>query len=1050
MSQAASRHTPAPENPLWFLLLQSYCGAIAALHEQAEQIESSEATMVQTLKKYHEAMHQYHELKEQFDHQYSQQYQQYFALPMPCYSWQFIDGTLQLIDFNPAAARFSRDNLDHQTVAIGHSPDKLFLGLPALYRYLIDCYESHTSNTYHLEFAHLQLYLKVDYVYLEPDQILMFIDDESEQVLTEQKLRNKAKQQSTIARLGQLSLETGQLDKLFCQSVTAIARILGLPFACLYRAQPNTASCLLEAGYGWAQDLIGLVTVSKQPTQSHVGYILAHQETITIEDLRVETRFKGEPLLHNHRIVSGVGVLVGRGDRPWGVLAVYSLEARQFSRDQIHFLQAIANILATAISREQQTQNMNLLQRSIDAIEQGVVITDPQQSNNPIIYASEGFARITGYETSEIIGQNCSFLQGQETQQPALDELRNAILRGQPCQVQLRNYRKTGDLFWNDLRIFPVRDDKGYLTHFIGIQTDVTERRAAADHLHQRDFQFRQTFNLAPIGMAITDLEGHYEAINPSWCKTLGFDLDELQGKSLIEVTHPEDVAEDLRQNQELQSGQIKQFQREKRYVAKNGRTIHTLMQAVLVETAAGEPLHVIRQMVDISDRKNMEAQLIHDALYDPLTNLPNRSLLQERLQQSLKHHQRYPVYNFAVLFLDLDHFKWINDSLGHQVGDQLLKAFATRVQDFLRETDTLARLGGDEFVILLDEIHHESYAIQIAHRIHEVLQQPFPLAGQDIFVNTSIGIVQGSSDYQTPDALLRDADVAMYQAKSRGRSRSEIFDHKLQTEVLHRRHLEQDLREAIAAETLVMRYQPIFSLDTQSWAGVAAQIHWQHPRDGWIDPDYFLAIATDIGISRPILCWGLERACRDLQQWQQTSAAPSLKLRMAMSSAQLRDPQLIQLITDMPEIYNCNYDQLIIEFREKQKGEIAAEVRQHLTQLKTLGVHLYLSHFGETSLVLNPQYHQFIEGVILEATLLKNATEVQDSEVALFEALVHLAQSLDLDILVRDIQTSTQRRLARSFNCAFGQGALFGEWQTQQQISHLLQSPAIAYPSSS
>ncbi|OKH14602.1 diguanylate cyclase domain-containing protein [[Limnothrix rosea] IAM M-220] len=1048
MSQSASRNTSSPEKTLWFLLLQSYGGAIAKIQEQAEYINTIETSLEQTLGKYHEAMHQYHDLKEQFDHQYSQQYQQYFSLPIPCYNWQYIDETLQLVDFNPAAAKFSRNSLEHQTISIGHKPEKLFLGLPALYRYLVDCYESKSSSTYHLEFDHLQIYLKVDYVYLEPDQVLMFLEDESERVLTEQKLRQKAKQQSTIARLGQLSLETtAQLDRLFCQSVTAVARILDLPFACLYRSQPNTSSCLLEAGYGWADDLIGLVTVSKQPTQSHVGHTLATKQTVVIEDLRLETRFKGEALLHNHRIVSGVSVLIGSGDHLWGVLAVYSLETQVFSKDQIYFLQAIANILATAVTHHQQTQNMNLLHRSIDAIEQGVVITDPQQVHNPIIYANEGFAKITGYDTSEIVGQNCNFLQGQQTQQPALDELRKAILRGQPCRVLLRNYRKTGDLFWNELQIFPVRDDQGYLTHFIGIQTDVTERRAVADHLYQSDFQFRQTFNLAPIGMAITDLEGRYETINQSWCHTLGYEPRELQGTSYLDVTHPDDVPEDLHQNLELKTGHIKQFQREKRYLAKNGQVIHALMQAVLVETATGEPLHVIRQMVDISDRKQMEKQLIHDALYDPLTNLPNRSLLQERLKQSFKHHQRYSGYDFAVLFLDLDHFKWINDSLGHQVGDQLLQAFALRVQDCLRETDTLARLGGDEFVILLDEIHHESYALQIAQRIHGVLQQPFRLAGQDVFVNTSIGIVQGSHDYQSPDALLQDADVAMYQAKSRGRSRSEVFDRKLQTEIANRRHLEQDLREAIADQGLAMRYRPIFSLEKQELVAVAAQIHWFHPRNGWVDPEDFWAIATETGLSRQLLRWGFQAACQDFQQWQVMSPTKPLKLHMTMSSKQLRDPQLVHLITDLPQTYNLSYEQLVIEFCENLEGVTETEARQHLVQLRTLGVCLYLGHFGETNLVLSPQYHQLIQGVVIAATVLKDAVSEQDPEVALFEALVHLAHSLDLNILVQDIQTEHQRCIACNFHCGLGQGQLFGAWQTQEEIARLLQSVAIASP---
>ncbi|NJN71353.1 MAG: diguanylate cyclase [Limnothrix sp. RL_2_0] len=434
---------------------------------------------------------------------------------------------------------------------------------------------------------------------------------------------------------------------------------------------------------------------------------------------------------------------------------------------------------------------MNLLHRSIDAIAQGVVITDPRQEHNPVIYVNQGFENITGYTQAAIMGKNCKFLQGRETDQYNIELLRQSILRGQPHQTIIQNFRKNGELFWNELQIFPVRDSHGYLTHFIGIQTDITEQKAAADRLHKTEDQFRSTFELAPIGMAITNLAGDYIKVNQSWCSMLGYDLPEMLTLNYTDVTHAEDLPEDLGFNKDLATGKRNEFQREKRYLTKEGKVIFAIIQAVLVQQADGQPLHVIRQMVDISDRKNMEQRLVHDALYDNLTGLPNRVLLHERLLQSLKHHQRYANYEFAVLFLDLDHFKWVNDSLGHHVGDLLLKAFAKRVQDCLRDTDTLARLGGDEFVVLLDEIHRKTYALQISERIHEVLQEPFHLADKEVFIDVSIGILQGKKDYENPEAILRDADVAMYQAKSLGRSRSEVFDTSLQEQILQRRHLE-------------------------------------------------------------------------------------------------------------------------------------------------------------------------------------------------------------------------------------------------------------------
>lgn len=342
-----------PSTQLPFVwLLRSYQQAIATIKEQEMYIQSMETTLHQNLNKYHEAMGQYHQLRQQFDHQYSTQYQQYFALPIPCYTWQWLDGQLQLIDFNPAAARFSGDRLHQPMVALGHQPERLFLGLPALSRYLLESYSAQTSCTYHLAFEHLQLYLQVDYVYLEPDQMSMFVADESEQVLREQQLRQKAKQQSAIARLGQLGLATEvcnptHLDRLLRQAVTSVARILALPFASIYQRRSPHHPYGLVAGYGWGTELVGQVTLNGAAELSHGGYVLGTKEMVIIKNLTHETRFQPEPLLINHNIVSGVGLLIGTEEQAWGVLAVYNTESYEFSADQLNFLRAIANILAT-------------------------------------------------------------------------------------------------------------------------------------------------------------------------------------------------------------------------------------------------------------------------------------------------------------------------------------------------------------------------------------------------------------------------------------------------------------------------------------------------------------------------------------------------------------------------------------------------------------------------------------------------------------------------------------------------------------------------------
>lgn len=1047
MAHSVSQHHIEEKDMSCLLLLRFYLAALVELSGEREQAASQKLEKQQMAAKYQEAVQQYHHLKEQYDHQYSQQYQQYFSLPIPCYNWQLIDEALELLDFNPAAARFCHESLGQGGVNVGQTPEKTFSGLPALYRHLYKCCQLEVSASHRLQFAHLDLYLRVEYVFMVPDQALMFVIDESEQVLTELKLRRKVRQQSAIAKLGQIGLVSDNLGKFLSQVVVFVARTLDVDYCSLYSVQPNVPSCLLRAGYGWPVDLVGAVTVSTQASQSHVGYTLAQQTPVVVEDLRLENRFKGESLLHNYRVTSGMSTLIGIPDQPWGVLAIYTLETRSFTDDEMHFLQAIAHIVNGTVERFEYTAQMNLLHRSIDAIAQGVVITDPRQENNPMIYANQGFERITGYPKTEIIGKNCNFLQGRETNQPNLDQLREAIMRGQPTQTIIQNFRKNGEPFWNELQIFPVRDGNGYLTHFIGIQTDVTEQKAAADRLHKTEDQFRRTFDLAPIGMAITNLEGYYLEVNQSWCNMLGYDLEELLTLSYTDVTHADDIPEDLCFNEALETGKRTQFQREKRYITKDGKVIFALIQAVLVQQADGTPLHVIRQMVDISDRKKMEERLVHDALYDNLTGLPNRTLLHERLLQSLKHQQRYANHEFAVLFLDLDHFKWVNDSLGHHVGDLLLQAFAQRVQDCLRETDTLARLGGDEFVVLLDEIHRETYALQISERIHEVLQEPFHLENNEVFMDVSIGILQGEMDYDNPEAILRDADVAMYRAKSMGRSRSEVFDTRLQEQMSQRRYLEEGLREAIAEDSFVMRYQPIFDLRTGEITGVVAQIHWYHRENGWIPPSSFLAIAEETGLINSLSRWLIHSACEDLKQLQNQGFDTPLRLHLAISARQLRGVYLTDLLETLPTQYDFPLDQLVLEFRETVFTDEEQEIRQQFIQLRQLGIHIYLDGFGTSNTSLSSIYHQLVHGLILEPEILKEAwQEMIGDRPEVLEAMISLASSLNLNVLARGIQTQEQWQILEKLHCKFGQFSPLDQWQSIENIAELLRQKSVPF----
>ena len=301
----------------------------------------------------------------------------------------------------------------------------------------------------------------------------------------------------------------------------------------------------------------------------------------------------------------------------------------------------------------------------------------------------------------------------------------------------------------------------------------------------------------------------------------------------------------------------------------------------------------------EINERQRIQQKLIYDSLHDGLTGLGNRSLLLERVEWTIKHAQRYPDYMYALLFIDLDRFKVVNDSLGHSTGDQLLIAVANLLQKCLRDNDLVARLGGDEFVILLDGISSTKDATMIGERIQRKLRSPFELKGQNISTSASIGIVFGSPNYTNAAELLRDADIAMYYAKEKGKARYEIFDQAMYYETLKLLELENHLRQAVKRNEFVLHYQPIISLKNSKLVGFEALIRWQHPTKGCISPVEFIPIAEDTGLILEIGEWLLKEACQQLKRWQQKFAqipqVASLKMNVNIASQQLQQPEFIQ-----------------------------------------------------------------------------------------------------------------------------------------------------------
>jgi len=424
----------------------------------------------------------------------------------------------------------------------------------------------------------------------------------------------------------------------------------------------------------------------------------------------------------------------------------------------------------------------------------------------------------------------------------------------------------------------------------------------------------------------------------------------------------------------------------------------------------------------DINERKVFERQLAHQAFHDPLTDLPNRALFMERLQHALSKSKRKcdPV---GVLFVDLDNFKLINDSLGHEAGDEMLIDVARRLKECVRDADTVARLAGDEFTILIDDASDGDTILEIGRRIVEVLQLPANIDGREVFTTASVGIATSSGDYDSPDDLLRDADTAMYQAKSKGKSDVAVFDRSMNKKAIERLELESDIRKGIRNGEFLVHYQPIFSMKTGEMIELEALLRWNHPQKGMILPGVFIPVAEENGLIIPLGKFVLEQACKDAKAFREgLSERADLRMSINLSSRQLLQPELVNLIRHQLEVNQIPPDCLKIEITESVMMSDTEITIPRLQLLKNLGVHLAIDDFGTGYSSMAYIRTLPIDSLKIDRSFVQHISENEDDR-AIVNAIVSLGKTLDLHITSEGIETEEQLKVLTEMGCDDGQG---------------------------
>lgn len=589
------------------------------------------------------------------------------------------------------------------------------------------------------------------------------------------------------------------------------------------------------------------------------------------------------------------------------------------------------------------------------------------------------------------------------------------------------------------------------------ISRDITEKKLSEMALNAANAALRESeerYALASLGandgLWDRDLLDGGLYLSPRWKAMIGYGAGDPEAAGLeqnwMERIHPDDLPRVQGEMNAHLQGHSPHMEVEFQLMHKDGSYRWMLLRGLAVRGEDGRPYRMAGSMTDITIRKRVEAQLMHDAFHDSLTGLPNRALLTDRLERVLLHRKRHPEAHFAILYMDLDRFKDINDSLGHSTGDQMLIAAANRVQSCLRVSDTLSRLGGDEFVILLNDAAELTDAIAVADRIQAMLSVPFEIDGLMTHTSASIGIVFSESmgpdagvlGYPRPEEILRNADIAMYRAKANGKACFQVYDPSMHSAVLWRMRMEADLRKALDADEFEIHYMPIVSICTGALKGVEALVRWRHPQRGLIPPGDFVPLAEESGLIIPLDRWVFERACRQVVEWQRRFGRP-IDLSINLSGKQFAQPDLIRSIQAIIASTGIDTSTLRLEITESAVMENIEQATRTLREIKSLGVQVEVDDFGTGYLSFTHLLQLPVSTLKIDRTFI-SPLSLDKKKTELVRAMVSMAHIIGMEVVAEGIETEQQVDILKDMGCDLGQGFLISRPLDKEAAAAMLE----------
>ncbi len=824
--------------------------------------------------------------------------------------------------------------------------------------------------------------------------------------------------------------DSNRIDKLKNNAVNIGNRLLEMTEQMSHKAslflESERDSAMMEIN-NVKTVLIGTILIT-----SFLGIIVAVILTRSV------TRPIGELLDATRLISSGkLGSTISYRDRTeFGELAQYFNTMSSAVKDGYEKIQE--EVSERRVAEAALVKSEKFLSTIFDSIRDPFCIFD---SEYRIVKINEAYADIKNKSAEELVGKKCHKVIHGRTDVCEQCIVTTTFKSKDPCAKDKLIIQNDGSPLWSEIYTYPIFNESGDVSYIIEYTRDITDRKKTEVDLKKSEERYALAARGANDGLWDWDLGSNAVFYSPRWKSMLGYEEAELSNSSdeWFDRIHPDDRVQVEMEIKAHVNGHSPHFISEHRMMHKDATYRWVLSRGLSVFDVSAKAHRMVGSMTDITERKKAEEQLVFDALHDSLTGLPNRALFMDRLGHAVERERRNSKYMFAVLFLDMDRFKVLNDSMGHTTGDELLIAVSKRLEESLRPGDTVARFGGDEFAILIEDLGSKGEAIFIAERVQEKLRMPFRLNGQDVFTSASIGIAFSTTGYDQPEHLLRNADIAMYHAKSNnGNEKFKIFDTGMYASAVARLQLETDLRQAINQNEFILHYQPIISMKDGRIEGIEALIRWQHPVQGFIPPSEFIPTAEETGLIVEIGEWVLREACCQLTAWHKQSPSVShLSISVNISSKQLL-PKLINQVRQVLHETGIEPESLVLEITESMIMENAKLASPLLLQLKEMNVKIHIDDFGTGYSSLS-YLHQFPVDVLKIDRSFVKRIGANDDNLEIIRAITTLAHSLNMNVIAEGVETEEQLTQLKALGCEYMQGYLFSKPLNGKDMEALL-----------